>query len=89
MNNAAKILNRHVFSFNPKDNGGESLTLTTEFIDNGDGNGKFFTNQSLNLQSYSNSATLSLYSACFTPENLRKLADELENINTSLNGKQK
>jgi hypothetical protein len=72
-------IHRHVFVFNPQDNGGESLSLITDFIDNGDGpEAGIFTNQELGLQSYCNSASLQLMGASFTPENLRKLANELE-----------
>lgn len=47
------ILGKHEFTFNPKDNGGEALTLKTFFYDNGDGvpNG-IYINQELELQSY-------------------------------------
>ena len=67
--------------FNPKDNGGESLCLVTEFFDNGDkeADGKsIFTNQRLILNSYYNSSEFRLGGAAITPENLRQLANELE-----------
>lgn len=70
---------RHVFVFNPKDNSGESLSLVTEFFDNGDcTEDSIYTNQTLSLQSYCNSALFSLLGASLTPENLRRLANELE-----------
>ncbi len=69
-------VHRHVFVFNPLDNGGESLTLITEFTDNGDRT--IFYNQTLSLQSYSNSASFELYGIAMTPQILRKLANELE-----------
>lgn len=79
-NNRDKLLKRHVFCFNPNDNGGESLLLTTEFFWNGDEQDGIYTNQELILQSYLNSASITLFGAAFTPENLRKLADELVNV---------
>jgi hypothetical protein len=77
-----KLLHRHVFCFNEEDNGGESLTLKTEFYDNGDAAAGLpagiYTNQELSLMSYGNSASFNLSGAAFTPELLRQLANELE-----------
>lgn len=74
-----KLLKRHIFIFNPKENGGEQLMLCTNFVDNGDpGSSGIFTNQALTLQSYCNDATFNLLGASLTPENLRRLANELE-----------
>ena len=79
MANRDKNIGRHVFVFNPKDNGGESLCLVTEFFDNGDDpKTGIYTNQKLSLQSYCNSAEFQLIGAALTPDNLRKLANELE-----------
>ncbi len=70
---------RHVFVFNPKANGGESVCLVTDFIDNGDSSkDSIYTSQTLSLQSYCNSAQFTLMGASLTPENLRQLANELE-----------
>lgn len=71
------VVGRSVFSFNPKDNGGEQLILTTTFIANGDENGVFM-NQELSLQSYCNSASFSLCGAIMTPDLLRELANQLD-----------
>jgi hypothetical protein len=83
-----ELLKSHVFNFNPHDNGGESLILQTHYISNGDPpdaeGTHFFTNQVLTLASYCNSASFNLYGAAFTPENLRKLADQLETIEKEL-----
>lgn len=82
-----KLLNAHTFVFNPTDNGGESLTLITKFIGNGDpitDTKGVFTNQELSLQSYCNRASFELVGAGFTPKNLRKLADELETIRDTI-----
>jgi len=68
----------HVFIFNPQDNGGEQLSLSTIYADTGDLIDGLCINQELELQSYCNSVSLNLNAVCFTPENLRKLADELE-----------
>ena len=72
-----KPISIHSFCFNPIDNGGEALTLTTRFFPNGDP-GVVFTNQELSLQSYCNSASLNLHGASITPDMLRQLANELE-----------
>ena len=71
-----KEVGRHVFSFNPEDNGGEQLFLVTTFFDNGDG--EIYTHQDMSLQSYCNSASLSLLGASLNPANLRQLANELD-----------
>ena len=72
------LLDRHVFVFNPSNNGGESLCLTTEFYSNGDpGEAGIYTNQEFTLSSYFNSASFNFLGQ-MTPENLRRLADELE-----------
>ena len=74
---------RHVFSFNPRDNGGEQLTLVSHIIDNGDvaagiPKAGVFLNQELSLQSYGNSASFLFFGASLDPGSLRKLANELE-----------
>lgn len=70
----------HNFVFNEGENSGESIVLRTDFFSNGDPGGKgVFTNQKLTLHSYCNSASIDLTISAFTPENLRKLADQLEN----------
>lgn len=78
---ADQELGRHCFLVDPKEPGMHSLTLLTRFISNGDEiddtNGVFL-NQELSLQSNCNSASLSLFAAIFTPDRLRKLADEME-----------
>ena len=71
-----KKLHRHVFCFNEEDNGGEAVMLTTDFFANGDP-GVVYMNQEFELQSYCNSASITLCGAQLTPELLRKLADEL------------
>jgi hypothetical protein len=69
----------HVFSFNPKDNGGEQLLLSTYISKHG------IYEQRLSLQSYGNSATLELSGSFLSPRLLRRLADELETaINSNL-----
>ncbi len=77
-----KVLATHSFNLSPKTNGGEALTITTKFFDNGDEKtwlGKrIFTNQELTLQSYCNSASIQLCGSPLTPDILRKLANELD-----------
>lgn len=89
-----KVLMRKCFVFNEKDNGGESFSLTTTYIDNGDEVTKecdgIYINQELSLESYSNSATFNLCGAFLTPENLRELANELDKArNIALSIKEK
>jgi hypothetical protein len=76
-----KLLHREVVVFNKHDNGGEQLSITIDYFDNGDAahglpNG-IYNNQELSLQSYSNAASFKLTSG-FTPENLRELANIME-----------
>lgn len=70
------------FIFNKEDNGGESLMLSTDFFDNGDDITKecdgIYANQKLTLHSYSNAASLNFYCKMLNPENLRALANKLE-----------
>lgn len=71
-----KLVKTHVYNFEPKDNGGESLTLTTTYYDNK--YGEYCTNQKLTLQSYCNSASFELSGTQLTPDKLRELANQLE-----------
>lgn len=82
-----KIIKTHVFNFNPYDNGGETVSITTIFFANGDpitSKDGVYTAQSIDLQSYCNSASIHLHGCQITPENLRKLANELEIARNSL-----
>ena len=72
-----KMKDMHVFCFNPGNNGGEQLTLITK-INKHRYESKVELEQTLTLESYSNSASFTLAGAQLTPELLRKLADELE-----------
>ena len=75
------VVYEHTFDLSPMNNGGEAVILTTKFISNGDpisnNSGGYF-NQELTLNSYGNSASISLYSGYFIPSTLRKIAKELE-----------
>ena len=76
-----KVLTTHVFNFSPESNDGESLTLTTEFITNGDTvteKESIFLNQQLTLQSYGNSATFNLCGINLNSTTLRELANQLD-----------
>lgn len=77
-----KVVHRQVFVFNEEDNGGESLMLTTTYYDNGDpiteNDDGIFANQELTLNSYCNSASFNLAGTGLNPDNLRRLANELE-----------
>jgi hypothetical protein len=72
------FLGRHVYCFNPDDNGGESLILSTEFMSNGDEEEGYYLYQELSLESYSNGATLHLSNSMLTPKKLRDLANKME-----------
>ena len=77
--NKDKLLKTHTFSFNRKDNGGEQVTINTKFYDNGDRNRDgVYINQEITLNSYCNAASILLYGAVLGPEDLRMLADELD-----------
>ena len=78
-----KELARHVFSFNPKDNGGEALLLVTTFYDNGDG---IYLQQELSLHSYCNTASFNLLGVALTAKSLRQLANELDEIEAKCRG---
>lgn len=67
----------HVFVLNPDANGGEQILLTTTIEPNG---GEPFPTQELNLNSYGNCVTFHMSLSPFTPDNLRKLANELESF---------
>lgn len=68
-----KELIHHSFTFNPESNGGESVTLGTHIrVEDGD----VTLAHELSMNSYGNIASFFMYD-CFTPEKLRKLADEL------------
>lgn len=56
-----KEIDRHVYVFNRKDNGGEQLVLVTRYLDNGDG--EMYVNQEIELYSYCNSASINLVGA--------------------------
>ncbi len=75
-------LNKHLFIFNKDEQGGGQLILETQYIDNGDSAHGLpdgvFTNQTLTLMSYGNSAIFNLCGDSLNPENLRELADQLE-----------
>lgn len=77
----ARPIKTHHFVFNDDDNGGESLSLTTHFMANGDevtDKEGVYLNQELTLKSYSNSASFNLCGVNITPTKLRELANQLE-----------
>ena len=76
-----KELKKHVFIFNPKDNGGEQLILVTKFMEDGE---RILTEQSLNLQSYCNCASFELVGTQLKAKNLRQLANELDEVSNKV-----
>ena len=72
------LLKKIHFVVNPHDNGGEQIIITTEFHDNGDRKDNIYMQQEITMQSYCNSASISLFGAILSPERLRKMADEIE-----------
>ena len=75
-----KPIHTHVFIVNESDNSGEQMSVTTQFIPNGDP-GVVFMNNQITLRSYGNSADFNLSGIQLTPTILRKLANELEAAN--------
>jgi len=75
-----KLLERHAFTINPQDNGGEQLIIITEVYDNGNNKNNVYLNQEIQLCSYCNSASFNLITAALTPEKLRQLANELDSM---------
>lgn len=62
---------------NPEDNGGEAVDIVVEIFDNGDYDANsIYTLGTVTLQSYGNSASMSLPN--ITPEFLREFAAKLE-----------
>ena len=62
---------------NPEDNGGETVAITIEIFDNGDHDANStYTLSTVSLQSYGNSASMSLPN--LDPTFLRELANELD-----------
>lgn len=70
-----KEIGRHVFCFNPEDNGREAFLLVTSIHNDGDDN---YVHQELNLYSCCNCAGFSLCGDYFSPDKLRQLTNELE-----------
>jgi hypothetical protein len=81
------LIKRHVFCFNPQDNGGEQLHLITEFFESD--NGDIYSNKEMSLQSYCNSASFNLSGAAISSETFFKLARELAAIELELSIKSK
>ncbi len=95
--NTVNLLGSHTFEVTPHYNGGESLTLITDFYDGpararscrcGGDAGEIYSNQTLRLQSYGNSATMELSSNQFTPEILMSLSIELNQFRNNIQEKQ-
>jgi len=83
--NGLEPIAKHYFVFNEKDSTAEQLILETTYYDNGDGIPKgIYTIQQLELNSYGNIASFTLSGNLFSPDNLRKLADELDEKRNSI-----
>lgn len=76
------LVRKHLFSLNPNDNGGENVSIETKFFDNGDDKDNIYLNTEISSICYGTSTTNLLLagSATLTPEKLRKLADEIEEV---------
>lgn len=77
------IISTHNIEVPPHINSGESLTIKTELIDNGDfkklgRDENIIINQEITLNSYGNSVTLNLSTSVLTPTFLRELANQLD-----------
>jgi hypothetical protein len=77
----SKVVAHHCFVFNKNSNGGESVSLDTDFWESEVGD--ISTTHSFSLQSYLNSAQIT-FGGQITPELLRQLADELEAMKNTL-----
>lgn len=87
--NSNKILGEHSFVFSPSECNNQ-LSLLTKFIANGDpitSSDGIFLNQYLTLDGEANNATLNLFIAQFTPDELRRLANELESAEAKIRAK--
>ncbi len=77
------VLRTHRFILNKHLNSGEQISINTEFCNNGDEITEttgVYINQTIELQSYGNAMSLIICDGCLTPEELRKLADELDQV---------
>lgn len=66
---------RHVFTVNPNDNGGEQIHIVTDYVHDGYTG---WLEQSIELGSYKNTASLTITGDVLTPKMLRQLANELD-----------
>jgi hypothetical protein len=86
MKNKDKILATHSFATDGGVNSGETIEIFTTFLANGDKITEkegWYVHQEIILNSYCNRAIFELGTGYFTPENLRKLANELERARNS------
>ena len=72
-----KQIGIHEFNFNDFD-GNDLVSIITKFWDNGDGGKPDYFTQEIWLNAKNNSVTIDLCQMLFTPDTLRKLANELE-----------
>lgn len=85
------LLATHTFTFilaphEPPDEGDNTLSLITEYFDNGDGAPKgIYSNQKLVMQSYGNTASFNLCGTSISADHLRKLANELDVLMSTIN----
>jgi hypothetical protein len=63
----------HTFNLNPGANGGEAVSLSTTVDHEG-----LITHQTLEINSYGNTATVTLGDAIMSPEVLRRIASDME-----------
>lgn len=79
--NKDPLLKNHTFRLAPQGNGGEDLYLITNFYANGDPiteNSGWYINQEIRLNSYCNSAGITLCGNSINSKALRRLANELD-----------
>lgn len=80
---AEDLIHRIVSIVNPEENGGEQVSIITEFYHTGDPRDDVLIFQKINLESYMNSVNMNL-GAVLTPEFLRNLADDIEQKKSEL-----
>jgi len=81
-----KLLATHTFVFTLSPGDDNTLSLVTEYFDNGDGVPEgIYENQKLMLQAYGNVAFFNLCGTNISADHLRKLANELDALMATIN----
>lgn len=79
-----KVAFSDTFIINEDANGGEQLSITTNYYRDKYAKDPIYCGQEITLQSYNNSVSLYLCGQLLTPQILRKLADRIEKNEAAL-----